>query len=83
VAKPLIIFVPGIMGSVLHFYGASEVGDPLSLDVWGSDPGVIIDTLSRWPYRLRSPDLKATEVLRGIRGRLGPIWLTRSFMARC
>ena len=67
---PLVIFVPGIMGSVLHYTGPGEFGDPVEQDVWGTDPGVIIDSLARWPNRLRSPDLRATAVLRGIKGRV-------------
>jgi phospholipase A1 len=68
--KPLIVFVPGIMGSVLRFKGVGEFGDWCEEDVWGSDAGVIIDTLARRPNRLRSPNLEATAVLREITGRV-------------
>jgi len=67
---PLVIFVPGIMGSVLRYTGPGRGGDLVEQDVWGTDPGVIIDTLARWPNRLRSPNLRATEVLSRIKGRV-------------
>lgn len=68
--QPLLIFVPGIMGSELRYRGPGEFGELVDDEVWGSDPGVVLDVLARKPYRLSLAELHPTSVIRHIKGRV-------------
>src|SRR5580698_4703960 len=68
--QPLLLFVPGIMGSELRYRGPGEFGELVDDEVWGSDPGIVLDVLARKPYRLGLPELHPTSVIRHIKGRV-------------
>lgn len=61
----LVIFVPGIMGSVLRYRGPDQYGNATEEILWGTDGLQNLDTLSRTPEKMRAPAY-AHSVIRSV-----------------
>ncbi len=64
-ADSLVIFVPGIMGSVLRYRGPDRHGNATEEVLWGTDGLGNLDVLSRTPERMRAPGY-AHSVIRSV-----------------
>lgn len=63
--KALVIFVPGVMGSVLRYRGPDQYGNATEEILWGTDGLQNLDTLSRTPEKMRAPAY-AHSVIRSV-----------------
>ena len=64
-ATSLVIFVPGIMGSVLRYRGPDRHGNATEEILWGTDGLGNLDILSRTPEKMRAPGY-AHSVIRSV-----------------
>jgi pimeloyl-ACP methyl ester carboxylesterase len=63
--KSLVVFVPGIMGSVLRYRGPDRYGNATEEILWGTDGLQNLKTLSMTPEKMKAPGY-AHSVIRSV-----------------
>jgi pimeloyl-ACP methyl ester carboxylesterase len=63
----VVVFVPGILGSILRFRGTGTLGEPIDEVVWGEDLVQNADILAAHPERLASSRLQPDGVIEWVK----------------